>query len=98
MSPSYSSCEYGSKNGQTNFTDEEYSETPKNCMLLKYGNKYLLWGAEKIEFSYVVSSNISICVFIGQIIDKLRPYDVLVTPAMMGYEFPLPLDEDIARL
>lgn len=67
-------------------------------MLLKYGGKYLLCDAGKIKSCCIIGCDLRIFAVIGPINDKLKPKIVLVTPAMMGYKFPLPLDEDMAKL
>lgn len=88
---SVSPIESDYENEYTDLSDDEYLETPKNCLLLKYDGKYLSWNSEKMKSCCTAGSNLRLYAFIGQINKKLKPEVVLVTPAMMGYKFPLPL-------
>lgn len=66
-------------------------------MLLKSSNKFSKWNVAKIHSFYTPSCNLKILPTTNDF-KKLNHSFLLVTPTMMSYEFPIPLDEDVAKV
>lgn len=79
------------------FSDDECSETPTNRMLLKSCGKFVPWDCEKMTYCSV-GANITISDFTGNRNEKLKSDQNIVSPMMLEYGIPIPLDEDIAKL